>query len=122
MRFQKRWNKEEIIWISCVRCYKVLVEMKSNNNDDSSNNYAAVFSFYVLKTILSPILRKHRGGGYLPDGMFRLASGTKTVGIGSWRQAASLVQLAHFLEGARSKNMVPQGFSIVLFLDSGVRT
>lgn len=98
------------------------MEMKSNNNDDSSNNYAAVFSFYVLKTILSPILRKHRGGGYLPDGMFRLASGTKTVGIGSWRQAASLVQLAHFLEGARSKNMVPQGFSIVLFLDSGVRT
>lgn len=98
------------------------MEMKSNNNDDSSNNYAAVFSFYVLKTILSPILRKHRGGGYLPDGMFRLASGTKTVGIGSWRQAASLVQLAHFLEGARSKNMVPQGFSIVLFFGSGVRT
>ena len=122
MRFQKRWNKEEIIWISCVRCYKALVEMKSNNNDDSSNNYAAVFSFYVLKTILSPILWKHRGGGYLPDGMFRLASGTKTVGIGSGGQTASLVQLAHFLEGARSKNMVPQGFSIVLFFGSGVRT
>ena len=48
-----------------------------------SNNDADVFSFYVLKTILSPSLRQHRGGGYLPDGLFRLASETKTAGIGS---------------------------------------
>ena len=87
-----------------------------------SNNDADVFSFYVLKTILSPSLRQHRGGGYLPDGLFRLASETKTAGIGSGGQTASFVRMAHLLERAWQKAMVPQGFSVVLLFSSGCST